>query len=266
MERKSKISKEQHYNNYLNNINKWSNIYCTFENNWIKNYEVPLASINKAMQAWQETFSTNNSIRQFIDYSQNIHNFLSNNNNFMQINNALKALQDSFAMNDYFKELSAQQEAISKMFSSSAIRDLALYQQKIIDKLENFEIEQENAKEFIEEISQNNIEEQFEIIKSETNGKVKDYLKKNHLTILSILIPIILFIWQTCNNTVVEQNNKMILLLEQSNKVQQELLETNKQILSEEQLQTELIITQTELLKELIADIKINVASKNKEE
>ena len=243
MERKSKISKEQHYNNYLNNINKWSNIYCTFENNWIKNYEVPLASINKAMQAWQETFSTNNSIRQFIDYSQNIHNFLSNNNNFMQINNALKALQDSFAMNDYFKELSAQQEAIS-----------------------NFEIEQENAKEFIEEISQNNFEEQFEIIKSETNGKVKDYLKKNHLTILSILIPIILFIWQTCNNTVVEQNNKIILLLEQSNKVQQELLETNKQILSEEQLQTELIITQTELLKELIADIKINVASKNKEE
>ena len=108
--------------------------------------------------------------------------------------------------------------------------------------------------------------EQFEIIKSETNGKVKDYLKKNHLAILSILIPIILFIWQTCNNTVVEQNNKIILLLEQSNKVQQELLETNKQILSEEQLQTELIITQTELLKELIADIKINVASKNKEE
>ena len=137
---------------------------------------------------------------------------------------------------------------------------------KIIDKLENFEIEQENAKEFIEEISQNNFEEQFEIIKSETNGKVKDYLKKNHLAILSILIPIILFIWQTCNNTVVEQNNKIILLLEQSNKVQQELLETNKQILSEEQLQTELIITQTELLKELIADIKINVASKNKEE
>lgn len=264
MNKQAKILNEKQYSDYLNKINKWSNIYSTFENNWIKNYEVPLANINKAMQSWQETFSTNNSIKQFIDYSQNLHQFLSSNNDFMQINNTLKTLQDSFAIKDYFKEISAQQEAISKMFSSNAIRDLAIYQQQFIEKLENFNIEEENPQEFIDDIAQNNFEEQFEVIKTETNSKVKEYLKQNHLMILSIVIPIIFFIWQNCNNSVAEQNERIISLLEQNQKTQKELLEVNKKIFSEEELQNELINKQTELLKELIADIKTNInSSKN---
>ena len=56
------------------------------------------------------------------------------------------------------------------------------------------------------------------------------------------------------------------MLLEQNQKTQKELLEVNKKIQSEEELQTELINMQTALLKEMIADIKTNIAMQNKGE
>jgi len=242
-------------NNSLTNLIK----YYPISNHWFTNYELPFSSINRAIEHLNKTFAINNNLTQLINYSQNFHNFLSNNNNFMLMSDAVKSLQTSFAIRDYLKEFSAQQEAISKMFSSTSIRDLAIYQQLIIDKLEHFDIEQENPKEFIENISQNDFEEQFEVIKQETNSKVKDYLKQNHLMILSIIIPIVFFIWQTCNSTIEKQNEKIISLLEQNQKTQIELLEVNKKSLSEDQIQNELITLQNELLKELIADIKTSL-------
>lgn len=284
-------------NNISNNLygNKWIESYSTFDrlakfgfdmhnkysinssltsfineyqikNHWFTNYELPFSAISKATKLWEETYKLNNNFSELINYTHNFQNLLINNNNFMQISNAVKALQNSFANRDYFKEFSAQQEAISKMFSSNAIKDLAIYQQQFIEKLENFNLEEENPQEFIEDIVQNNFEEQFEVIKTETNSKVKEYLKQNHLMILSIVIPIIFFIWQNCNNNVAEQNAKIILLLEQNQKTQKELLEVNKKIQSEEELQTELINMQTALLKEMIADIKTNIAMQNKGE
>lgn len=234
------------------------------QNHWFSNYELPFSSISKATKLWEETYKINNNFSELISNSYNFHNFLTKNNNFMQMSNAVKVLQASFAFRDCFKEISTQQKAISEMFSSNTIRDLAIYQQQFIEKLENFNIEEENPQEFIDDIAQNNFEEQFEVIKTETNSQVKEYLKQNHLMILSIVIPIIFFIWQNCHNSVAEQNEKIISLLEQNQKTHKELLEVNKKILLEEELQNELINKQTELLKELIADIKTNInSSKN---
>lgn len=227
------------------------------------NYELPFSGINSAIKSLHNSLTLNNNISQLINYSESFQNFLINNNNFMQMSNAVKTLQDSFAIKDYFKEISAQQEAISKMFSSTAIRDLALYQQQLIEKLEKFDIEHANPQEFIDNIAESNLEEQFEVINSENNSKVKDYLRQNHLMILSIVIPIIFFIWQNCHNTMIEQNNKIISLLEENKKLQIELLEVNQKRLSEEQIQAEVINMQTELLKEMIADIKANVETQN---
>lgn len=255
------------YNKYSinNSLTSFINDY-QIKNHWFTNYELPFSAISKATKLWEETYKLNSNFSELINYTHNFQNFLINNDNFMQISNAVKALQDSFVIRDYFKEFSAQQEAISKMFTSNAIRDLAIYQQQFIEKLENFNIEEENPQEFIEDITQNNFEEQFEVIKTETNSKVKEYLKQNHLMILSIVIPIIFFIWQNCHNSVSEQNEKIISLLEQNQKTQKELLDVNKKILSEEELQTELINMQTELLKEMIADVKTNIAKQNKGE
>lgn len=294
---KSKNNKNKNITNNINNNsfgNKWMENYSTFDrlanfgfdmynkysinnsltsfindyqikNHWFTNYELPFSAISQATKLWEKTYKLNSNFSELINYTHNFQNFLINNDNFMQISNAVKVLQDSFVIRDYFKEFSAQQEAISKMFSSNVIRDLAIYQQQFIEKLENFNIEEENPQEFIDDIAQNNFEEQFEVIKTETNSKVKEYLKQNHLMILSIVIPIIFFIWQNCHNSVSEQNEKIILLLEQNQKTQKELFEVNKKILSEEELQTELINMQTELLKELIADIKTNINSSKNE-
>lgn len=237
---------------------------CQIKNHWLTNYELPFSTISNAAKLWKETCVLNDYFSELINHTYNFQNFLINNNNFMQISNAVKTLQNTVTICDSFKEFSAQQEAIAGMFSSNAIRDLAIYQQQLIEKLERFNIEEENPNELIDDIAQNNFEEQFEVIKTESNSQVKKYLKENHLMILSIVIPIIFFVWQNCHNSVAEQNEKIISLLEQNQKTQKELLEVNKKILSEEELQNKLINKQTELLKELIADIKTNInSSKN---
>ena len=92
------------------------------------------------------------------------------------------------------------------------------------------------------------LEEQYEIIEN-TDSPIKDYLIKNHLTILSIILSIVFFVWTMLpDKQTNEQNEKIINLLEQQNQISIETL-------SEERQQTKLIEIQNQLLKELIADI-----------
>ena len=69
------------------------------------------------------------------------------------------------------------------------------------------------------------------------------------MTILSIILSIVFFVWTMLpDKQTNEQNEKIINLLEQQNQISIETL-------SEERQQTKLIEIQNQLLKELIADI-----------
>ena len=142
------------------------------------------------------------------------------------------------------------------------LQELIDKQLKTIHKLEKFEtanIGEYGLNDVLEAANFKDLKEQYETIEKEKESPVKTYLKENHLMILSILIPILLFVWTFClNKETSEQNEKIISLLEQQNQIAVETL-------SEEQQQTKLIEIQNQLLKELITDINTKLDKQDKE-
>ena len=128
-----------------------------------------------------------------------------------------------------------------------------------ISKLKSYEgvnIDEYGLKDILETANINELEKQIEIIES-VNSPIKTYLKENHLTILSIILSIIFFVWtMLLSKQTSEQNEKIISLLEQQNQISIEQL-------TETQQQTKLIEIQSRLLKELILDINTMINLEN---
>ena len=231
-------------NNQLSQlVQEYRNLNNAFVNNPV------LSELSQTLQAIKNSPILNNKLTQFIDTYNTVQTILKNNPEYMKIYNAIQVLQSCSS--------TSLGEKLFQSETSQVAIELALSQQRLINKLEavNFS---ENSN-IIETISESSLNEQLEIIEKEPESNFKQYLRQNHLAILSLILQIVFFIWQNCNDVTVEQNNKIISLLEQSSKTQTELLNVQQDRLSEEQIQTELIKIETELLNEMLIEIRDNV-------
>lgn len=238
------LSKSLVHNNRLSQL---AQEYINLNNSFVNN--PALTELSRTLQTIKNSSVLNNKLTQFIDTYNTVQAVLKKNPEYMKIYNAIGILQNCYSTN--LEQILFQTET-----SKSAI-ELAMSQQRLINKLEavNFS---ENSN-IIETISESSLNEQLEIIEKEPESNFKQYLRQNHLAILSLILQIVFFIWQNCNDVTVEQNNKIISLLEQSSKTQTELLNVQQDRLSEEQTQTELIKIETELLNEMLIEIRDNV-------
>ena len=231
-------------NNQLSQlVQEYRNLNNAFVNNPV------LSELSQTLQAIKNSPILNNKLTQFIDTYNTVQTILKNNPEYMKIYNAIQVLQSCSS--------TSLGEKLFQSETSQVAIELALSQQRLINKLKavNFS---ENSN-IIETISESSLNEQLEIIEKEPESNFKQYLRQNHLAILSLILQIVFFIWQNCNDVTVEQNNKIISLLEQSSKTQTELLNVQQDRLSEEQIQTELIKIETELLNEMLIEIRDNV-------
>ena len=238
------LSKSLVHNNRLSQL---AQEYINLNNSFVNNSA--LTELGRTLQTIKNSSVLNNKLTQFIETYNTIQVVLKKNPEYMKIYKAIGILQNCYSTN--LEQILFQTET-----SKSAI-ELAMSQQRLINKLEavNFS---ENSN-IIETISESSLNEQLEIIEKEPESNFKQYLRQNHLAILSLILSIVFFIWQNCNDVAVEQNNKIISLLEQSSKTQTELLNVQQDRLSEEQIQTELIKIETELLNEMLIEIRDNV-------
>lgn len=238
------LSKSLVHNNRLSQL---AQEYINLNNSFVNN--PALTELSRTLQTIKNSSVLNNKLTQFIDTYNTVQAVLKKNPEYMKIYNAIGILQNCYSTN--LEQILFQTET-----SKSAI-ELAMSQQRLINKLEavNFS---ENSN-IIETISESSLNEQLEIIEKEPESNFKQYLRQNHLAILSLILQIVFFIWQNCNDVTVEQNNKIISLLEHSSKTQTELLNVQQDRLSEEQIQTELIKIETELLNEMLIEIRDNV-------
>lgn len=238
------LSKSLVHNNRLSQL---AQEYINLNNSFVNN--PALTELSRTLQTIKNSSVLNNKLTQFIDTYNTVQAVLKKNPEYMKIYKAIGILQNCYSTN--LEQILFQTET-----SKSAI-ELAMSQQRLINKLEavNFS---ENSN-IIETISESSLNEQLEIIEKEPESNFKQYLRQNHLAILSLILQIVFFIWQNCNDVTVEQNNKIISLLEHSSKTQTELLNVQQDRLSEEQIQTELIKIETELLNEMLIEIRDNV-------
>ena len=238
------LSKSLVHNNRLSQL---AQEYINLNNSFVNN--PALTELSRTLQTIKNSSVLNNKLTQFIDTYNTVQAVLKKNPEYMKIYNAIGILQNCYSTN--LEQILFQTET-----SKSAI-ELAMSQQRLINKLEavNFS---ENSN-IIETISESSLNEQLEIIEKEPESNFKQYLRQNHLAILSLILQIVFFIWQNCNDVTVEQNNKIISLLEHSSKTQTELLNVQQDRLSEEQIQTELIKIETELLNEMLIEIRDNL-------
>lgn len=239
------LSKSLVHNNRLSQL---AQEYINLNNSFVNN--PALTELSRTLQTIKNSSVLNNKLTQFIDTYNTVQAVLKKNPEYMKIYNAIGILQNCYSTN--LEQILFQTET-----SKSAI-ELAVSQQRLINKLEAFNFS-ENSNNIIETISESSLNEQLEIIEKEPESNFKQYLRQNHLAILSLILSIVFFIWQNCNDVTVEQNNKIISLLEQSSKTQTELLNVQQDRLSEEQTQTELIKIETELLNEMLIEIRDNV-------
>ena len=239
------LSKSLVHNNRLSQL---AQEYINLNNSFVNN--PALTELSRTLQTIKNSSVLNNKLTQFIDTYNTVQAVLKKNPEYMKICNAIEVLQNCYSAN--LEQILFQSET-----SLSAI-ELAVSQQRLINKLEAFNFS-ENSNNIIETISESSLNEQLEIIEKEPESNFKQYLRQNHLAILSLILSIVFFIWQNCNDVAVEQNNKIISLLEQSSKTQTELLNVQQDRLSEEQTQTELIKIETELLNEMLIEIRDNV-------
>ncbi len=239
------LSKSLVHNNRLSQL---AQEYINLNNSFVNN--PALTELSRTLQTIKNSSVLNNKLTQFIDTYNTVQAVLKKNPEYMKIYNAIEVLQNCYSAN--LEQILFQSET-----SLSAI-ELAVSQQRLINKLEAFNFS-ENSNNIIETISESSLNEQLEIIEKEPESNFKQYLRQNHLAILSLILSIVFFIWQNCNDVTVEQNNKIISLLEQSSKTQTELLNVQQDRLSEEQTQTELIKIETELLNEMLIEIRDNV-------
>ena len=239
------LSKSLVHNNRLSQL---AQEYINLNNSFVNN--PALTELSRTLQTIKNSSVLNNKLTQFIDTYNTVQAVLKKNPEYMKIYNAIEVLQNCYSTN--LEQILFQSET-----SLSAI-ELAVSQQRLINKLEAFNFS-ENSNNIIETISESSLNEQLEIIEKEPESNFKQYLRQNHLAILSLILSIVFFIWQNCNDVTVEQNNKIISLLEQSSKTQTELLNVQQDRLSEEQNQTELIKIETELLNEMLIEIRDNL-------
>lgn len=239
------LSKSLVHNNRLSQL---AQEYINLNNSFVNN--PALTELSRTLQTIKNSSVLNNKLTQFIDTYNTVQAVLKKNPEYMKIYNAIEVLQNCYSAN--LEQILFQSET-----SLSAI-ELAVSQQRLINKLEAFNFS-ENSNNIIETISESSLNEQLEIIEKEPESNFKQYLRQNHLAILSLILSIVFFIWQNCNDVAVEQNNKIISLLEQSSKTQTELLNVQQDRLSEEQTQTELIKIETELLNEMLIEIRDNL-------
>ena len=239
------LSKSLVHNNRLSQL---AQEYINLNNSFVNN--PALTELSRTLQTIKNSSVLNNKLTQFIDTYNTVQAVLKKNPEYMKIYNAIEVLQNCYSAN--LEQILFQSET-----SLSAI-ELAVSQQRLINKLEAFNFS-ENSNNIIETISESSLNEQLEIIEKEPESNFKQYLRQNHLAILSLILSIVFFIWQNCNDVTVEQNNKIISLLEQSSKTQTELLNVQQDRLSEEQTQTELIKIETELLNEMLIEIRDNL-------
>lgn len=232
-------------NNQLSQlVQEYRNLNNAFVNNPV------LSELSQTLQAIKNFPILNNKLTQFIDTYNTVQTILKNNPEYMKIYNAIQVLQSCSS--------TSLGEKLFQSETSQVAIELALSQQRLINKLETFNFS-ESSNNIIETISESSLNEQLEIIEKEPESNFKQYLRQNHLAILSLILSIVFFICQNCNDVTVEQNNKIISLLEQSNKVQTELLKVQEDRFSEEQTQTELIKIETELLNEMLIVIRDNI-------
>ena len=239
------LSKSLVHNNRLSQL---AQEYINLNNSFVNN--PALTELSRTLQTIKNSSVLNNKLTQFIDTYNTVQAVLKKNPEYMKIYNAIEVLQNCYSAN--LEQILFQSET-----SLSAI-ELAVSQQRLINKLEAFNFS-ESSNNIIETISESSLNEQLEIIEKEPESNFKQYLRQNHLAILSLILQIVFFIWQNCNDMTVEQNNKIISLLEQSSKTQTELLNVQQDRLSEEQTQTELIKIETELLNEMLIEIRDNL-------
>ena len=239
------LSKSLVHNNRLSQL---AQEYINLNNSFVNN--PALTELSRTLQTIKNSSVLNNKLTQFIDTYNTVQAVLKKNPEYMKIYNAIEVLQNCYSAN--LEQILFQSET-----SLSAI-ELAVSQQRLINKLEAFNFS-ENSNNIIETISESSLNEQLKIIEKEPESNFKQYLRQNHLAILSLILSIVFFIWQNCNDVTVEQNNKIISLLEQSSKTQTELLNVQQDRLSEEQTQTELIKIETELLNEMLIEIRDNL-------
>ena len=225
-------------------VQEYRNLNNAFVNNPV------LSELSQTLQAIKNSPILNNKLTKFIDTYNTVQTTLKKNPEYMKIYNAIQVLQSC-------SSTSLGEKLFLSKTSQVAI-ELALSQQRLINKLETFNFS-ESSNNIIETISESSLNEQLEIIEKEPESNFKQYLRQNHLAILSLILSIVFFICQNCNDVTVEQNNKIISLLEQSNKVQTELLKVQEDRLSKEQTQTELIKIETELLNEMLIVIRDNI-------
>ena len=134
----------------------------------------------------------------------------------------------------------------------SKAQELFYKQKEIISQLKEFQeksISSYTLSDILEITNIEELEEQYKIIEKE-EGPIKKYLRENHLQILSVIIPIIIFIISFCIDLKPNVHFKnAIKLLEEQKQVSIETL-------SEVQQQNKLIVMQNQLLKELLLCIK----------
>lgn len=230
-------------------VQEYKNLNASLVNN------SALTELSHTLLAIKNSTILHNKLTQFIDTYNTIQTVLKNNSEYMKIYNAIQVLQSC-------SSTSLGQRLFQSETFQTAI-EVALSQQRLINKLEAFNFS-ESSNNIIETFSESSLNEQLEIIEKVPESNFKQYLRQNHLAILSLILSIVFFIWQNYNDVTVEQNNKIISLLEQSNKTQTELLKVQKDKLSEEQTQTELIKIETELLNEMLIEIRDNLKNKDK--
>lgn len=176
---------------------------------------------------------------------------------------SMRHMNSAFNMVNSFKSLelpnslAITSKAAQQIKCVNRISELIATQTKMIESLKSFkELDLSNytLKDVIEVAQPEVLEKQLEFINVQEEPKTKSYMRENLVTILSLILMIITFVWSYYNaKETSKQNEKIISLLEQQNQIQIEKLR-------EEKHQIKLINIQTELLKELIKDInsKIN--------
>ncbi len=134
----------------------------------------------------------------------------------------------------------------------SKAQELFYKQKEIISHLKEFQEKSISSYTLSDIFDITNIEEldeQYKIIEKEEDP-IKKYLRENYLQILSVIIPIIIFIISFCIDL------KPNVHFENAIKLLEEQKQVSIETLSEVQQQNKLIVIQNQLLKELLLCIK----------
>lgn len=157
-----------------------------------------------------------------------------------------------------FNLISSNIEIISKFINTPSVISALDKQRTMFDKLASYNEEDSETlspESLIEIIEESEIEQHLQIIdEDDSNSEMKEYLIKNHLAIIAILLPIIFFI---LSNTAQTKQNKEFL--SKLNEIQTEQVIENKQNIQDHDLLKSMndnLIEETHLLKIIVQQNK----------